>query len=58
MVLEVDNFSNRTFSKFKFILEAVEDILLPEFKGSTFREAFGRALQQILCPVHSGPNCG
>lgn len=44
----LDNFY---FSMFKFSLQAKEPIILPPFKGSTFRGGFGHAFKKIVCAV-------
>lgn len=36
-------------AKFKFIIEATQPIWLPEYKGSTFRGAFGATFKRIVC---------
>ena len=38
---------NLRLSKYHFTLEAIDRILLPSYKGSTFHGGFGRALKQI-----------
>jgi hypothetical protein len=37
------------FAKFSLLLEATENLHLPEYKGSTFRGGFGNALKKALC---------
>lgn len=37
------------FAKFTLHLEAVEDLHLPQYKGSTFRGGFGSALKKAVC---------
>lgn len=43
-------------AKFKFDLTAQEKILLPSYKGSTFRGGFGHILKKIVC-VNKGQTC-
>lgn len=40
-----------TFSKFLIEIKALEPLLLPTFKGSTFRGAFGATFRIIVCAV-------
>jgi len=37
------------FSVFSFTAEAVEDIFISEFKGSTFHGGFGKAFKRLVC---------
>lgn len=39
------------FSRFSFRIEAEEDIVLPPYKGSTFRGGFGVAMKRVVCVV-------
>lgn len=39
--------SSLHISKYKFTLEAIDEIILPAYKGSTFHGGFGRALMSI-----------
>jgi len=41
--------SNFRFTKFQFILKALDYINLPVYKGSTFRGAFGHAFKKVVC---------
>lgn len=43
-------------AKFKFDLTAQEKILLPSYKGSTFRGGFGHVFKKIVC-VNKGQTC-
>jgi len=45
--------------KFQFTIEALEDMLLPEYKGSMFRGAFGWAFKEAVCVTkkHTCDNC-
>lgn len=36
-------------AKFKFIIQATQPLWLPEYKGSTFRGAFGVTFKRIVC---------
>ncbi|MCS7214794.1 MAG: CRISPR system precrRNA processing endoribonuclease RAMP protein Cas6 [Thermodesulfovibrio sp.] len=37
------------YQKFKFIMEAIEEIHLPYYKGSAFRGGFGNVFRKITC---------
>lgn len=37
------------FAEFSLLLEATEELHLPEYKGSTFRGGFGNALKKAVC---------
>jgi hypothetical protein len=37
------------FAEFKFILRAEDYVHLPDYKGSTFRGAFGHAFKKVVC---------
>jgi len=39
------------YQKFKFIMEAVEEIHLPYYKGSAFRGGFGNVFRKITCAL-------
>ena len=47
--------TSRVFSfpcqKYRFTMQAVDPILLPYYKGSTFRGAFGMAFKKIVCAL-------
>lgn len=45
------------FSKFKFILQAEEDIALPEYKGAVFRGGFGYAFRKVVCIQRANNEC-
>ncbi|MGA1846002.1 CRISPR system precrRNA processing endoribonuclease RAMP protein Cas6 [Deferribacter abyssi] len=45
------------YVKVKFILEATCDIVLPRYKGSTFRGAFGWQFKKITCVLKSRESC-
>lgn len=47
---------NIYLKKFAFILKAEEDIVLPGYKGSVFRGAFGWAFRHTVC-VTKSPEC-
>lgn len=53
----MDIFNNLYFAKFEFTIEPTDIIILPEFKGSVFRGALGKALRNFLCKNHN-ENCG
>lgn len=38
-----------TFAKLEFVLQATQPLLLPEYKGSTFRGAFGNIFKKVVC---------
>ncbi|MBW1973001.1 MAG: CRISPR system precrRNA processing endoribonuclease RAMP protein Cas6 [Deltaproteobacteria bacterium] len=38
-------------ARYSFILTAIEKIILPPYKGSTFRGAFGKALKNSVCYI-------
>lgn len=40
-----------TYQKFKFIMEAVDEIHLPYYKGSAFRGGFGNVFRKIACTL-------
>jgi len=42
-------FSQFKFARFHFLLKALDSLCLPEYKGSTFRGAFGYAFKRIVC---------
>lgn len=46
-----------SFRKFNFILEAVEDLQVPPYKGAMFRGAFGMAFRRSVCAT-GFPECG
>jgi len=37
------------FQKFQFVIEPKERIILPPYKGSTFRGGFGNAFKKVVC---------
>jgi len=39
------------YQKYEFTLEAIDPIALPEYKGSTFRGAFGNAFKRVVCTL-------
>jgi hypothetical protein len=41
-----------------FIIEAVDPLILPPYKGSTFRGGFGSALRRISCKTGAEDCCG
>jgi len=42
---------NLSFAKFRFTLEALETLFLPEYKGSTLRGGFGHAFRKLVCTM-------
>lgn len=45
------NLPELTLAKFRFTLEAVETLYLPEYKGSTLRGGFGHAFRKVVCTM-------
>lgn len=43
-----------TYARFRFIMEAEEDCLMPPYMGSTLRGAMGHALRQMTCVIPHG----
>jgi len=39
------------YQKYNFTIEASEPLLLPDYKGSTFRGAFGNAFKRVVCAL-------
>ncbi|HZX49326.1 MAG TPA: CRISPR system precrRNA processing endoribonuclease RAMP protein Cas6 [Nitrospirota bacterium] len=39
------------YQKYKFTIEASEALALPDYKGSTFRGAFGNAFKRVVCAL-------
>ena len=44
-------------AKFNFEIKAENDVVLPDYKGSTFRGVFGHIFKDVMCISHSG-ECG
>ena len=42
-----------TFSQFIFEMSAVDELRLPEYKGSTLRGAFGHAFKKVVCTLRN-----
>lgn len=42
---------NIEYRKFNFKIEAIDTLALPDYKGSTFRGAFGYAFKKIVCAL-------
>ncbi len=40
-----------SFAKFRFTLEALETLYLPEYKGSTLRGGFGHSFRKVVCTM-------
>ena len=47
-----------TFTRLCFTLESLGDAVLPDFKGSMLRGAFGHALRKTVCVMTPGTACG
>ncbi len=45
------------YRKFSFKIQAVDPLALPDYKGSTFRGAFGYAFRKIVCALRKN-DCG
>ncbi len=45
------------FTKFKFILEAVDNIRLPEYKGAALRGGFGYTFRKTVCAQSLNKDC-
>lgn len=45
------------FTKFRFVLQAEENISLPEYKGAVFRGGFGYAFRKIVCIQRANKDC-
>ncbi|OVE80090.1 hypothetical protein BVY01_00940 [bacterium I07] len=43
-------------AKFNFSLQLADDIYLPNYKGSLFRDGFGVAFKKLVC-IQPGKNC-
>lgn len=46
---------NLKYQRFQFVLEAVTELLLPEYKGSTLRGGFGHSFREIVCTMRPIP---
>ncbi len=44
-----ESLSHFKFAQFKFLLRALGNIVLPPYKGSTLRGAFGNAFKKVVC---------
>jgi hypothetical protein len=42
---------NLTYQSYRFTLRAEDQLLLPYYKGSTFRGAFGNAFRRVVCAL-------
>lgn len=42
---------NIEYRKFNFKIEAIDTLALPDYKGSTFRGAFGYAFRKVVCAL-------
>ncbi len=47
--MTVNWLSHLEFAKLEFLLEATQPLHLPEYKGSTFRGAFGNIFKNVVC---------
>jgi len=45
------------YQKFNFKIQAVDPLSLPDYKGSTFRGAFGHAFRKVVCALRKN-DCG
>jgi hypothetical protein len=45
------NLPNLCFAKFRFTVEALETLYLPEYKGSTLRGGFGHSFRKVVCTM-------
>jgi hypothetical protein len=45
------------YQKFNFKIQAVDPLALPDYKGSTFRGAFGHAFRKVVCALRKN-DCG
>lgn len=48
---------NLTYQSYRFTLRAEDQLLLPYYKGSTFRGAFGGAFRRVVCALRR-QDCG
>jgi len=46
-------FENFYFARFSFVLEAVEELRLPPYKGSTLRGGFGNIFKKVVCTIRT-----
>jgi hypothetical protein len=46
-----------SLTRYRFTLEAVEELDLPEYLGSTLRGGFGHVFRRIACPARKGEEC-
>ncbi|MDD5435104.1 MAG: CRISPR system precrRNA processing endoribonuclease RAMP protein Cas6 [Nitrospira sp.] len=42
---------NITYQKFHFTIEAIDEVILPYYKGSTFRGGFGITFKKVVCAL-------
>ncbi|MFQ5802013.1 MAG: CRISPR system precrRNA processing endoribonuclease RAMP protein Cas6 [Candidatus Methylomirabilales bacterium] len=45
------------FTRYRFSLQALEELDLPEYIGSTLRGGFGHVFRRIACPARKGEEC-
>ena len=43
------------FGKYRFICVFEKEVLLPDYKGSTFRGVFAHALKKVICALKFFP---
>ena len=46
-----------TFAVFKFVIESIDPLHLPGYKGSALRGGFGHTFRRVVCPLKR-QNCG
>ncbi|MHB8338311.1 MAG: CRISPR system precrRNA processing endoribonuclease RAMP protein Cas6 [Ignavibacteriaceae bacterium] len=56
-ILQIHSFDKLSFAVFNFTAEAIEDIFISEYKGSTFRGGFGKSFKMLVCINKSEKNC-
>ncbi len=56
--LKIDPLDKLYFSTFQFTAEVTEEILIPEYKGSTFRGGFGNSFKKLVCINPKEQDCG
>ena len=50
---------NIGYQKFNFTIEAIDEVMLPYYKGSTFRGGFGSTFKKVVCALkrNDGKDC-
>jgi len=46
-------FENFYFARFSFVLEALDEMRLPPYKGSTLRGGFGHVFRKVVCTIRT-----